>query len=166
MACFFGHAWKGLKCEKCGKTRDIEKLIKSNDQKALSDVAFYDRDANIRGLAIRNLSDQKGLIRVAMSGIEQNVLLCTEATKKITDQEALTYLAQHHKYSETRIAAAKNLTDKNLAEKVFAEIALNDVIHYTGKEAVNELTNQKLLTDIANNARHSEVREAARKKLG
>ena len=24
MKCLFGHKWKGCKCEKCGKTRDIE----------------------------------------------------------------------------------------------------------------------------------------------
>jgi len=82
------------------------------------------------------------------------------ATKELTDQTELAYIAKNDEDGRIRLAAALKLDDQHqtIAQKVFADIAQyaqNPTMRY---EAVNKLTDTTVLADIVKNEENDGIR--------
>ena len=77
--------------------------------------------------------------------------LCLTAIKHLTDQSVLTSLAKSNTNSYIRMAAAEKLTDQNVAQEVYADVAKNYSSRTSSacESAVQKTTDQNLLADIA-----------------
>ena len=178
MACLF-HKWNGCRCDKCGTTRDESHLW--NGCKCGKCGKTRDELHNFNGckcISCGKKRDEqhswdlcKG--RCSVCGKTQNEqhewngckcsrcgeMMGIEEIKNLTDQKALAEIA---KSAISLNDAVKMYTPG----KKYPEIhKLRDKRNYPCIEAVKKLTNQELLTDIAENISSPDVRIAAAKKL-
>jgi hypothetical protein len=108
---------------------------------------------------VAKLTDQDALAYVAKKDSKADVRLA--AVAKLTDQYALADIAKNAYNSDVRAAAVAKLTDQSL----IAYIAKNDSDKYIRAAAVANLTDQSALADIAKNDSEHDVCAAALAKL-
>jgi hypothetical protein len=103
--------------------------------------------------AVRKLTDQTELTRAARETPDFYARLI--AVEALTSQDVLTDIAQNDKTGYIRMVAADMLTDRGIAERVYADIALDDgggvrVSSSTFRiEAVERISNQALLAELS-----------------
>jgi len=85
--------------------------------------------------------------------------------ENLTDQALLAGIAQNAVYSDVCLVAADRLDDKALAQKAYADIALNSEGADMRKTAVGKLTDQALLVVVAQNAKYGKIRLMAADRL-
>jgi len=90
-----------------------------------------------------------------------------KAISNMLDQKKLLRATQEAPDFSIRVMAAKKLTDKNLAQEIFANFAKSEssAVLSIKSSIFLELTNATLLEDVAKNAKYAEIREQAVKKL-
>jgi len=106
-----------------------------------------------------------GLFKPAWKNNNEGKVL--KAVGKLTDQNILANLAKNGKWPSVRVAAIKNLTVSTVLVSIAQNAKSSD---YTfdfeeGIVAVNNLTDQFDINEVAKNAKNKHVREAAVKKL-
>jgi len=115
---------------------------------------------------LNKISDQ-----ILLVGIAKNAKLSKvyeTAMKKLNDQATFIDIALNANDGYRRLAAVDYLTDKNLAQDVYCDVAKKQNQHGNinlNLIAVNELTNKTLLEDVSQNAYDWEVREKATSRL-
>jgi hypothetical protein len=166
------------------KIARIEAMKKLTDHRTLVDSIKNDRDDNRNGPLVTMvrmmIKDETLLSDLAKNANDGWIRF--EAAVKLTDktieQEVLSNLANSHD-SILCIAAADNLTDKSLAQSVYAKIAhkatkdahrnqlatKDTIMADIGANAVDKLTDQKLLIEVATGNATARVRYAAIKRL-
>ncbi len=135
------------------------------DQKLLAQVAETDPDRHVRWAAVDNLKDQPALARVAVNDPDQLVRL--RAVHRLTDLELLRAVAK--KSSDEKVAQqAREKADKLEVERKAppakvktAEDALKSVDPDVRYKAVEKLTDEKLLAQIAKNDPSRKIRLVA-----
>lgn len=148
--------------EDFGIPNTVAKLIK--DQVLLTDLAWNAKSVDVRVAAADKLAD-RALAQKLFCDVAMNVSYGSIAVNKITDQTLLSDLALNAKSLDVRVAAAKNLDDQTLAQKVFGEFAMNSGSRDESKAVLEKITNQTVLADLAQNANAIFVRLAAIDKL-
>ncbi|MDR0324481.1 MAG: hypothetical protein LBI19_00110 [Oscillospiraceae bacterium] len=119
--------------------------------------------------AVKKITDQTMLAEIGKTA-EYGVVRFA-AIEMITDQVILADIAKKkHNSSHTRIMVAEKLTDKAIADTVFADIVINDNSRDNTSqkkrfELVKKLTDQLSIANVAKNAIDIAVREAAIHKL-
>jgi uncharacterized protein (TIGR02145 family) len=143
----------------------LSKRCKEGNKNAcnkINDIALNDKNQQKRVLAIEKITDQSKIKAIVLNDKDQWVRV--QATKTITDQVFLKDLATNDKEPFVRIAATENITDKNFAQAVLIDLALNKIKFDTWtstndevrKAAINKLTNQLALAEIALNVNDDE----------
>ena len=135
----------------------IRAVNKITDQNILYKVALEDPSYEVKIVAINKITDQNLLNKLAIESEEPKIGL--EAVRKITDQDILYKVALEGGY-DIRVAAMNKLSPSQLAKLAsdFKELNLK-------LKAVDLLTDQIELTNIAQNNDNWDVRKAAFKKL-
>lgn len=148
-------------------------VAKLFDQNLLSKIALEDRDSNVRTTAIEKLTDQIALAKIAIES--KDYFNRNAAVKKLIDKVLLAKIALEDK--DAGLEAFKKLdpTDKvlliklalesnckfvrryaiekrNLDQTTLAKISIKDEDHEVRNAAVVQLTDQKLLEEVAVNA--------------
>ena len=148
----------------------IEKLT---DQKALAEVVKAQEEGfqaeRICEKAFLKLTDQKSLADVAKSDKGD---FRKKAVEKLRDQQVIGDVAMNAKSDDIRELAANKLEDSHPSKqkyyatyaKTYDGIFLN-LPHVPIYDAVTKLTDQKLLADVAKNAKNAEVSERVAEKL-
>lgn len=118
--------------------------------------------SSVRLSAVRRLSDQAAIARVALGDEDRGVQ--SAAVERLTDQVSLAKLATRNEYSFARASAVKNLTDQATLACIAAH---GNEWEWRGvrRSAFEKLTGQTTLTQIAIAADDSEIRKAAVEKL-
>ena len=120
----------------------------------------------MRLAAAEKLTDQASLAYVARNANDVKVRL--EVAAKLTDRTiAEGVFADIAKTASgwMRLEAATKLTEQALGQSVFAEIAKTDSDEQLRKGAVEKITDQFALADLAKNADDHDVRKSAVEKL-
>ncbi|MCL1919838.1 MAG: hypothetical protein FWG50_01980 [Kiritimatiellaeota bacterium] len=125
--------------------RKVEKLT---DQKTLADIARNAKDEYVRKAAVEKLKDQGVLADVVQKDGDWVVIMA--AVERLDDQGVLAVVAKNDGSCDMRMAAADKLDDKALAQEVYTVVAKSDADKWRRREAVLRLTNQRVLTGIAN----------------
>lgn len=135
----------------------IRAVNKITDQNILYKVALEDISFEVKIAAINKITDQNLLYNIAIESVEPKISL--EAVNKITDQDILYKFALENR-SLIWIEAMKKLSARQLAKLAsdFKELGFKLM-------AVDLLTDQIELTNIAQNNDNWDVRKAAFKKL-
>lgn len=139
------------------------------NQTALADITWDDTaDANVRVAAVKKLTDQAALARIVLRmkeapGFDATVKVPVAAVKKLTNQALLAEIAKNDEDWAVRAAAAEKLNDQASLAKM--AMNLNAGSWELGVEVVDALTNQDLLTEIANDGPDWLVRLEAQGKL-
>ena len=138
-----------------------------SSQELLIDLACNSPDFSIRGDAIKRLTDQDALALIAKNPNEFSSNRF-RAVEQLSDQEALAYVVRNDKESYVREAALKKLT----THPILVEIAKSDKevrAKRFGTDfriiAIEQLSDQTLLYDIAQNAKSLDCRLKATKKI-
>jgi hypothetical protein len=128
-------------------------VSKLNDQALLADVAQNSQDWVTRIAAIEKLDERHQTIFANIARHDKKWRVCVAAILKLDgqNQTLLADVAKNDDYYESR--------DSSYDESVVIFDA------EAGREAVNKLTDQVLLVDVAKNAKGASVREAAARKL-
>jgi len=113
----------------------------------------------VRKAAVRDLSDQTLLAKVAIAGADANVRLA--AVLKLTDQNVLARAAIEESNWEVGSAAVRELTDQATLAKVAIEAGDGNV----RSAAMNKLTDQTALAKVAIRSNYSNIRIDALVKL-
>ena len=125
---------------------------KLTDQRLLSKViAKYNNDFfwKIRQLAVKNLTSQSLLAEIAKNDRDYGVRKTAIENKYFTDQNDLADIAKNKtEYTELRFKAIEKLTDKILAQKIYADIAENNSYYIRRIEAAEKLTDQTLAQKV------------------
>ena len=150
------HDWNGRKCKGCGKERSINEIT---DQGILEYIARNDSDSNIRKTAIKKLTDVFVLLDI-MNNDEKNQDYfvsdtakekCIKLIKNQKNQSFLVNIIQNcgdsYKGYKVREAAIEMLTDQSFIE----DIALRSTDFQARKAAAKKMTNKSLLSIIARN---------------
>ena len=113
---------------------------------------------------IENLTDKNLLVEVALNA--KNIYDRLDALEKLSDpifaQKIYTDIAKNDENKSNRMKAADKLADKNLAQEIYADIAIKGL---PATEAVEKLTDQKLLEYVAKNANYIFIRLYAADRL-
>jgi hypothetical protein len=117
-------------------------IRKLTNQAVLAEIAKNDNDNGIRLIAIKKLTNQAILVDIAKTDKSSDVRRV--AVRRLTDQTVLAYVSKNDEDYHIRRMAAEKLKDKNLAQSVYADCAKNGDIM-----AVQKLTDQSLLADVA-----------------
>jgi uncharacterized DUF497 family protein len=147
-----------------------EAVDKLTDQASLAEVAKNGHYAFVRLEAVKKITDE-AIIQAVCADIAKNDTSDPETRKSavtiLEDQTVLGEVAKKDKSADVRMAATGKLNDKALSQAIYYRIARN-----TGysieicKSAVDYLSDQTALTDIANNpSGRAEIRIVAAKKL-
>jgi len=136
---------------------------------------------DIRLAAAKKLTNQNLAQKIYVEIIAQNhkqedwfkAAVCLRAAENLADQELAQKvyidIAQDDKHLADRLRAAGKLANQNLAQGIYADIAVNDNDNKWDEEyrknAIEKLTNPKLLAYVAKNATNSRMRKAAAQKL-
>ena len=183
MACFFGHKWDGCKCSKCGATRDeqhdwdlckgiCERCGKKQAEQHEWDGCKCSRCGKVRDE--QHNWDGCKCRKCGKTRDEQHHWAgrrCNRCGKKIyvwdiTDQSVLTDIAKNDKDSSDRVSAADRLEDREIAERVYAEILNNRSEHFaTLEHAASKTSNRKILEEIVSAGRQDNEYRAAKKRL-
>jgi len=99
-------------------------------------------DTVTKDSAIEKLTDQSLLVDVL-----KNTFVKESALKNLTDQSALEDVAKNAKSWLLRLVAAEKLTDKSLAQEVFADIAKNADME-TRMRAANNLSDKAVAQEV------------------
>jgi len=143
----FKPAWASKNWDKAVKA--VEKL---SDQNKLARAVREAESWKARKTAAEKLTDQKILSDLAISSDDISILEIV--VEKLTDQEILAHVVKHEKYDSIRLVAAEKLTDQSLVQELYARIAKADRFELGEAvilRAIKNLTNQKLLFDVAIN---------------
>jgi hypothetical protein len=143
----------------------IAAIKKLTNRELLSDIAEQDENVFVREAAVEKLTDRVLLANIAKNDKEYSVRMAAVANSNLTDQSLLTSIARKDDDSRIRQAAAEKLIDQRVAQAVFEDIAKNDEDWIIRRKAVNSLTNQTILTDIAKNDKDPNVCYAAEGRL-
>ena len=134
------------------------------DQTLLPDIARNAKNDVVRMAAVNKITDQVLLADIAKNNDDCGI--SNAVTKILTDQALLTDLAMNAKYDSVRVAAAEKLTDRTLAQNLFVDVVMN--VSYGSiavNNAVDKISDQVLLADLAMNAKSVDVRVEAAKNL-
>ena len=159
------------------------------DEDSLLEIMGTARDMNVRQAAVTRIADPARLAEIAMG---DRIDVHEAAVETLTDQALLAQIAAACTYEPTRLAALNKLTDQtviagiarsnnNFNQKV-AEIAVgkltdqallasiakltdNEALPFVRVAAVNRLTDQTALDDLAKNNSNRFVRDAAKTRL-
>ena len=173
---------KIAKTDKDSKVRETA-IRKLTDQNLLADIAKTDSDSDVRCAAIENLTNQMVLAEIAKTDKDDSVretaiekitdqALLADVAKnaknwqvraavldKITNQNALADVAKNAKGWRVRTTAIDKITDQNvLAGAVKTGIVETPEERFHWRLAVETLTDQALLADLAKNAEDSFIR--------
>jgi len=129
------------------------------DQSLLVKIALEDSDAGVRGAAAKRLTEPSLLAKLAMESPDASVR--KNAVAKLNDQGLLGRIAGEAKDGEVRNSAVARLNDQALLERIAREAKDGEVRN----SAVIKLADQALLTKIATADEDSSVRDAAGKRL-
>ncbi|MCL2108328.1 MAG: hypothetical protein FWH20_03170 [Oscillospiraceae bacterium] len=147
-------------------------LKKLTDQFALADVAINAKDWRDSESAMGKITDQSALTVVAKNTYNFNARL--KAAIWLKDRElaekVFIEVATNGKYdnNKLRIDAAQMLSDKALAQKIYGEIAKKankDFYDGDHKKAVDLLTDQTILVEVAESVKNFVIKEYAIYKL-
>lgn len=113
--------------------------------------AWKSKDKYKSEWAVENLTNEDKIERAAQEAYWSEVRVV--AVKKLTDQEKLLKIAKNfNEEGIVRVAAAEKLTDQILAENVFAHVAKFDKNYDIRKKAITKLTSQEMFADVVKNA--------------
>ena len=138
-----------------------------NPHSIIQDVYLQD----IQKQHIGKITNQVLLAVIAKKHVSSNY----EAVKNLTDQALLANVAKNAEDIDVRLKAIEELN--NYHQELFANIAKNDEIYILpglsghsyyykeGRTALEKLTDQALLADVAKNAKALEIRVEAAQKL-
>ncbi len=145
-------------------------LDKITNQSLLGRISVAAGNSYIRETAFERLNDQSVLTRAILTRIATNkaadLFSRMSATRRLTDQAALATVALQALTSSGPIPAYKSHRPdmKAIHERVRLEIAAQeDSLVWTS--AINRLTNETVLGNLATNAPDPSVRDAAAKRL-
>ena len=161
----FKPAWLSKDPKKASKAfekiTDQDKLVR-----AAQEAPYY----GVRQHAVEKLTDQ--IILAMVSKTDPNDYVRKTAVKRLYDQSTLGYVAKNDEKFEIRAMAAEKLTDPVHACEMFDEMMkynlgyqFIDEIEHKMIERVNEITDQKVLVNIAENYRCFAARQVAIEKL-
>jgi len=120
---------------------------------------------NVAVEAARKVTDQRFLVEIAKKC--ENTAALIVAVEKLTDQETLADIAQVND-GTIGAAALANLSDQTLARKIFADIVRKSKKSDNGStrmEMAKRLTDQDLLTELAQKDIDWQIRVAAVERL-
>ena len=148
-------AWKSN-----NEKRAIKEVGGETSQAILAEIAKNAPLKTVRESAIRKITDQSLLADVAINyGYEES---CKAAINKMSDQKQIARVALEAQSPNINIivAAIDKLNDQKLLERVALEVE-----YMVREHAVDKLTNQVVLTNIAKTDKHPKIRKCAIKKL-
>jgi ribosomal protein L17 len=148
-------SWHSMRMKAAQKLTDEKLIIRLYKEKQKSDLEMLN-------ILLEKITDQSILAEFAR---DANDWLHTETLEKITDRSILTDIAQNAEAVEVRVAAAKKLSDKSLAQEIFMGIAKNSAYWGDRHRAVPEITDQAFLFSIIENDENIYVRRSAVKAL-
>ncbi len=133
------------------------------DQVLIGEVAKNAKDSNMRLIAVLKLTDQPALVSVAKDIYEE---ASVAAVERLSNQASLAEVAEDAKHNKVRMIAAERLTDQALAQRVFFELARQfPVINGVDLAALQKLTDQMLLANVAMTATPEKIRRLAVERL-
>lgn len=143
----------------------------------ISEIAKNDKQSDVRMTAIKRITDQKIIIDIARNDnnfyVRNFALGCIfdttllpeiakSAIEEVTDQYDLIRIAEHPNWNVySRIAAINKITD----DKVLAEIAKEADNNKVRKSAINKISDQLILKELANYDKNSYIREESVKMI-
>jgi len=128
----------------CGRLEAIQYLT---DQFALAGIAKSDTVSYVREAAVRGLADQVVLTEIAKNDATYSVR--SEAARMLVDQLVLAEIAANDGNWLVRIVAAGRLMDIEGAQAVYIDIAKHERDSAGRKAALERLTDQSVLAEIA-----------------
>lgn len=129
------------------------------DQAMLASLAISTSSESVRLAATRMIEDQ-----VALAGVAKRPSASIAVLEGIADQTLLADVAKMAYSGGIRLAAANKLTDKAIAQTIYADVAENG--HWQQRdEAVQLLTDQGLLAEVAKRSSTTKVRLQVADKL-
>ena len=120
-----------------------------SDQVLLAKVALNDKDSSVRGTAVEKLNDQALLVGIALKDDSGSVRM--SAVRNLTDQTLLARIAETDRDANVRLNGVLKLTDQTL----LAKIAIKDPKNVVRYAAIEKLTDQALLAEVALELRES-----------
>lgn len=132
-------------------------------QQELAVIARDAEDPEVRKCAAGYLTDQTVLRDLGTAERDREV--CDVIIARLTDQPALTAVAQSHPLSAARLAAAQKVADSAVAQQVYADVARREESAALRSTAVALLTDPAALAAVAQQDRDVEVRRAAAAKV-
>ena len=142
----FKPAWQSKNEKKA--LRAVEKM---RDQAKLEQVARESPSKWVKIAAIKKLTNQS---LVAAFALVDDYGLSSEAIKRLTDQALLTEVGRKSKSVDICYAVAEKIADRSFAQNLYAQLAkenTNTQSEHTMLLAIDKLTNQDLLFDVAMN---------------
>ena len=171
--------------EACSDTVRLEAIKRVENQALLAEFAMLGEKSgnlfveqgngnrssvDIRPIVMKRVKDQKLLVDIAKKAKAAYIRL--NAVEQVTDQVVLVDLWEHEKDERVRDAILDKINDSHpIKQKYYATYAKTydgiflNVPHVPIYDAVTKLTDQKLLADVAKNAKNTEVSARVAKKL-
>ena len=143
----------------------LEAIGRLTDQEALAEAARQAQDWCVCAAAVDRVSDESllvGILQTPVGGHTEHLFLHWEAANKLTDQVLIAEVALHGQSSTGRDMAISKLTDQALLETIAMNTEESEARYR--RTAVEQLTDQTLLTRLAGDDDES-VRHAAVKHL-
>jgi len=119
---------------------------KLSNQRILAEIAQNDNDYDVQKTAFGNITNQYFLEEIARN---TGCFLRNSAVEQLKNQEILIDIARNDKNDDIRIDAAIRLTDKSIAQSVYADIVNNGKDVYCRAGAIQALTDKEMLMEIA-----------------
>ena len=139
----------------------IEGIKELDDQEILLNIAKKDKIKNVRKEAVKKITNQTELYNIANNDKED--IIREEAFEHITDENLLMELANHSVKFD--IAASRKLTDqleeKNKEDSLIKIVQNKENIFYLREYAAEKITNQEVLLNIVKNDSDTKVRKNA-----
>ena len=160
------HSWNGCKCSRCGKTRDEQHdwngCICSRCGKRRNDKHSWNGCKCSSCGFVREEGHKWVNCKCTTCGRE----ITPKDIEKMTDQSLLCEIAKNTDSPALGVAVAKKLSDDNLAQTIFSNVALNDKVSDGLRvEAIKMLTDQIVLADIAQGNSFGTLRKVAIERL-
>ena len=150
----FKPAW-----QKSNEQKALEDVAKENTQATLAIIAQKAPSIHVRVQAVTKLTDQTYLERIAQNDAERKVRMV--AIEKLTNQIVLEQIAKDDPEIFARQCAVEKLTDTELLKSI-AESDGNSCVRIT---AMTQLNDQALFASFAKNDLDNSVRQAAIRSL-
>ena len=153
--------FKKPKWENEDPEKRIEGIKELDDQEILLNIAKKDKIKNVRKEAVKKITNQTELYNIANNDKED--IIREEAFEHITDENLLMELANHSVKFD--IAASRKLTDqleeKNKEDSLIKIVQNKENIFYLREYAAEKITNQEVLLNIVKNDSDTKVRKNA-----